>query len=149
MVLPDRFWNKVNKTEDCWEWTSSKTKKGYGEFSYNSATKRAHRLSYEDINGKIPEGLEIHHICNNRICVNPKHLEAVTHLANIQISVLRNKRTHCTKGHELTPDNLVHRTNRAHTECATCNRDRVGRYQAKKKALESGTMSVMGVDVSN
>lgn len=65
------FWKKVNKTESCWLWTASKDRDGYGHFARN---KRAHRISYILIKGKIPKGLWVLHKCDNPPCVNPDHL---------------------------------------------------------------------------
>ena len=86
-----RFWAKVDMTsgpEYCWDWTASLARHGYGHFAYRrgNGTKRnvkAHRFAYELEYGKVPEGLEVHHLCHNRLCVNPVHLKAVTHLENL------------------------------------------------------------------
>lgn len=82
-VLDERFWSKVDKTEDCWNWTACISASGYGVFRMNYRNYRAHRLSYEQVNGDIPEGLSIDHLCMNKKCINPKHLEAVTPKENI------------------------------------------------------------------
>ena len=79
-----RFFQKVKKTDNCWIWTAQKTK-GYGRFHQNSKVGdvMAHRFSYELEKGKIPDGLYLDHLCRNRGCVNPKHLEPVTNKENI------------------------------------------------------------------
>ena len=77
-MLPERFWNKVNKTEGCWLWTAALSH-GYGRFGKGGA---AHRLAWEDRNGPIPEGLVLDHLCRVPRCVNPEHLEPVTHREN-------------------------------------------------------------------
>jgi len=74
----ERFWNKVNKTETCWEWTAARHTNGYGAFWSAGRMRPAHRHSYELVEGPIPEGLELDHICHNRGCVNPDHLRPVT-----------------------------------------------------------------------
>ena len=78
----ERFWSKVEKTETCWNWTKGGHPSGYGTFSFQSRNKPAHRYSYELVNGTIPAGLSIDHICHNRGCVRPSHLRAVTHKQN-------------------------------------------------------------------
>ena len=79
-----RFWSKVNKSDSCWEWTGLTVGNGYGRF-WDANTGRmalAHRLAYEMVRGAIPPGLHIDHLCRNRKCVNPEHLEAVTQRVN-------------------------------------------------------------------
>lgn len=76
------FFDKINPVESgCWEWTASLFRCGYGQFG---AGKYAHRWSYEFFTGPIPEGLDVDHVCRNRKCVNPDHLEAVTRSVNIK-----------------------------------------------------------------
>lgn len=72
------FWQKVNQSGDCWEWTASKNRFGYGQVSNGKKLAKAHRVAYEFDNGPIPAGLDIDHICRNRGCVKPAHLRAVT-----------------------------------------------------------------------
>ncbi|MCG7596313.1 HNH endonuclease [Mycobacterium sp. PSTR-4-N] len=81
---PARFWQKVNKTESCWEWTAYKNSAGYGKFRLDGESRLAHRVSFEWANGPIPEGMEIDHICHNPGCVNPAHLRLATGSLNKQ-----------------------------------------------------------------
>lgn len=90
-----RFWSKVVKTEDCWEWTGAKTGAGYGHVLLNYKNVYAHRLSYELLVGPIPEGLVIDHVCRNRGCINPEHLEPVTPRENVMRAP-----KHVVHGHE-------------------------------------------------
>jgi HNH endonuclease len=83
----ERFWAKVDKTESCWLWTGALAK-GYGQFGGTRKQRiQAHRWAYQELVGSIPEGLELDHLCRVRRCVNPAHLEPVTHSVNIMRSV--------------------------------------------------------------
>lgn len=81
-----RFWAKVNKTDTCWLWTASKTSNGYGQFNPGgrSRPRPAHRVSWELVNGPIPHGSVMDHICFTPLCVNPQHLRPVTQQLNAE-----------------------------------------------------------------
>ncbi len=112
----ERFWEKVDKTEGCWLWTAARYWDGYGAFmtgykkDKNKRMVRAHRYAYELLVGPIPEGMELDHLCRNRACVNPTHLEPVTHKVNTlrgeTISAAFAARSHCSKGHAYDDQNL-------------------------------------------
>ena len=79
MDTADRFWAKVDKTDECWVWKAHRNK-GYGQFSMGGRAggmRAAHRISYEWANGPIPPGKSVDHRCHNRACVNPAHLRLV------------------------------------------------------------------------
>jgi hypothetical protein len=121
----------------CWIWQGPRTPYGYGIFHTGSrvdGTKRqggAHRAAYEMFVGPIPEGLELDHLCRVRACVNPDHLEPVTHLENMRRAPASQK-THCLRGHEYTPENTrLHRGKRA---CRTCIVESEKRRQARRRA---------------
>lgn len=85
MSVEERFWAKVTKTENCWLWTGSLHKIGYGQFKLEKKVVRAHRVSLEwSLGRKIGAGLVARHKCRNRNCVNPEHLEEGTQKENNQ-----------------------------------------------------------------
>lgn len=85
ITIDQRFWAKVHKTNDCWEWTSAVLKGGgYGQFGVDGRMLYAHRVAWEFANGPIPEGMELDHKCANRRCVRPDHLRVVTRSQNNQ-----------------------------------------------------------------
>lgn len=107
----DRFWTKVDKRPDgCWLWTAYRNPDGYGRFRpYRQNQVMAHRFAYEQIVGPIPEGLTLDHLCRDRACVNPAHLEPVTAGENVMrgtaVGAVNAAKTHCYRGHAFTPEN--------------------------------------------
>ena|SRR3990167_9907799 len=134
--IEDRFWAKVLKTDFCWVWTArsyirdkhrpNASRYKYGMFDVSwRPTKSipAHRMAYILANGCIPNDLQIDHLCRNTLCVNPKHLEAVTHRENLIRSPSLNMQAHrnktCTKGHPLTKENAYVHKNK-NPRCKIC-----------------------------
>jgi hypothetical protein len=128
---PDRFWRLVTKTPTCWRWDGALNGYGYGVVSrYPNGVKRrymAHRVAYELIVGPIPTGLTIDHLCRNKRCVNPAHLEPVTDRVNILRALVQN--LHCPKGHRYT-GKLDSRGDRV---CVECIRIKNARYYAAER----------------
>lgn len=124
--------------DGCWEWIGHLSTEGYGRLNVLGQRVYAHRYSYERFVGPIPPGLEIDHLCRNRKCVNPTHLEPVTHRINGlrgQGSPAQNaQRTNCANGHPLSGDNLTFRSvgSRKSRVCRQCHRDR-GRARTRRK----------------
>lgn len=123
-----RFWARVDRSGECWVWTGYVKPNGYASF-YPGGGRHvpkvyAHRFSFELANGvELEAGVEIDHTCNTRNCVNPAHLEAVTHRMNLDRAVER--RTHCKHGHAFSGDNVyMWRGNRF---CRTCRLARLVR----------------------
>ena len=84
--LEQRFWSKVDKdaTDGCWPWTASTSTDGYGQISVDGRLATVHRLSWEWVNGAIPDDMFLDHRCHNRRCVNPEHLRLTTNSQNLQ-----------------------------------------------------------------
>ncbi len=141
--IEDRFWEKVTKTDDCWIWTGSTAKGGYGQIWWNGRLQRAPRVAYELTFGRrVPEELDIDHLCRRPSCVRPEHLEAVTTSENIRrglLVALRPIQTHCVHGHELTKANT--RRWRSQLICKTCKAQWTRRYRATLKQKEGAVWS--------
>ncbi|WP_033356238.1 HNH endonuclease signature motif containing protein, partial [Kitasatospora aureofaciens] len=106
----------------------------YGQFNLHGRTYSAHRYAYTQLVGPIPDGLVIDHLCRNPSCVNPAHLEPVTHAENMRRSEPA-MRTHCIHGHEFTEANTYYRTPNCDgvRQCRACNAKAAARYQARKR----------------
>lgn len=139
----ERFWSKVQQSGDCWVWTSEQSR-GYGRIRISGRNVLAHRWSYEAMIGPIPDGLQIDHLCRNRLCVNPYHLEPVTAKVNIQrreeARVAAGIPTHCARGHEFTPSNTIVKSgNNGKRACRRCQRDWQRAYHRRQAAAKAGS----------
>jgi len=129
--ITERFLSKVSHQGECWEWIAFRDRDGYGKFFTHKVNgcavkEYAHRWAYSRWRGDIPEGMQIDHLCRNRACVRPEHLEAVTAKVNNSrsnsLSAQRARKTHCVRGHPLEGAN-VHITTKGQRRCRTCDRD--------------------------
>lgn len=127
----------VNPNNGCWEWQNA-LQAGYGSHTVKGKEQRAHRVSYKLAYGEIPEGMVIDHLCRNKRCVNPKHLEAVTQHENILRGTSPQahyaKRTHCNNGHPFSKDNTLIRENGSR-RCKACHKDYHSYYRRKNREL--------------
>lgn len=132
-----KFWAKVQPTGFCWEWMGAINSYGYGQFyiarPYSPA--KAHRLAYEVLVGEIPEGMQLDHLCRNRACVNPDHLEPVTPRLNVlrgfSPARIGSEKMRCERGHEFTPENTYHHEGRR--RCKKCRAARLKRWRNRQK----------------
>lgn len=128
----DRFWRQVEVTDECWLWQGGKTLHGYGQMSIDYRKTLAHRFSYELHYAAIPAGMEIDHLCRRRDCVNPAHLDVVTHAENMRRLV---GRPTCPKGHAMTDENTLRRADTGHRLCRACRDERNRAAYQRRKAL--------------
>jgi hypothetical protein len=132
-TIEQRFWSYVHFTPSCWEWTAYRHD-GYGRFNEGSRIARVHRFAYELLVGPIPDGLTIDHLCRNRACVNPAHLEPVT----VKVNVLRGegpaaqhaRKTKCPQGHPYDTQQAGGR------RCSICHRNEERRRKALIQAIK-------------
>jgi len=124
-----RVLSRAEVIAGCWQYTGSRDKYGYGRLTVwypatkSFKTEKTHRLVYEGLIGNIPSGLTIDHLCRNRACVNPDHMEVVTNhentLRGIGPSAINHRRTECQRGHPLSGPNL-HMRPSGRRQCLTC-----------------------------
>lgn len=120
----------------CWPWLGALTSGGYGSVGVDSAVKTAHRVVYELLVGPVPEGLDLDHLCRNRWCVNPDHLEPVTRPENVRRGHAARRATHCKNGHELTASNAYTYPRSGHRACRVCRRSRRRHPQSRMTKAE-------------
>jgi hypothetical protein len=123
----------------CWIWTGGTTghRAAYGTMKVRGKRVMAHRYLFEKARGPIPQGMEMDHLCRNPSCVNPSHLEAVTHKENMNRgnapSAIAKRTGLCPKGHQLEGRNLFIRKNGKRT-CMECKRATERAWEARHKS---------------
>lgn len=138
-ALADRILRNSFLTDrGCWQWAGSiQAESGYGYIRL-SPTKRSrvHRVAYESIVGPIPDGLQLDHLCRNRACLNPAHLEPVTSRVNtlrgMTVTAANAAKTHCINGHEFTPANTYVNPRRGNRSCRACSAASARRAKARR-----------------
>lgn len=129
----------IDHATGCWLWQGTIQPNGYGQIymGVQHRTSRVHRVSYETFVGPIPEGLVLDHLCRNRACANPAHLEPVTIGENVMrgetIAARNRVKTHCIHGHEFTAQNTATDA-KGGRRCQTCNREQCRRQHARRRA---------------
>ncbi len=136
--IQERFWGKVDASGPCWQWMGAGAGKGYGKIGVvvdgKPSYPYAHRVAWEILVGEIPEGKELDHLCKNRRCVNPDHLEPVTRRQNLArsaaVCTLNSLKSSCPQGHPYEGDNLIQ--NKYGRACRECRRA----YDRKRRPRE-------------
>lgn len=142
----ERFWSKVDTSGACWNWTAAIDKAGYGRISGPQRTMLyAHRTAWELTYGAIPPGLFVCHHCDNRRCVNPKHLFVGSSYQNTHDMLAKNRgqanknsaKTHCPKGHPYAGSNLIRLksyTGNGRRDCRACRLESAKLYKRTIRA---------------
>lgn len=141
--LPARLFDKImpEPNTGCWLWVGALKSDGYGSVWEGARrTVGAHRLVYELLRGPIPVGLSLDHLCRVPSCVNPDHLEPVTHRVNVlrgaSLQALNARKTHCPNGHPYDA-----RDRGGGRRCATCTRERRLAHYAANRERERARQS--------
>ena len=115
----------------CWVWQGALTD-GYARGRVAGRTVGLHRAEYEHVHGPIPDGMQLDHLCRNRACLNPTHLEPVTQRENILrgegVAATQARRTHCVRGHDLSNARI---TKKGYRVCRACKRGERERLRAR------------------
>ena len=143
--MKDSFWSRVQLDclDGCWEWKGYTTPHGYGRLTMNGKRQQAHRWAWELYAlPEVKQGQSLDHLCRNRVCVNPDHLEIVS----LSVNSLRGegfyaqnaRKTHCVNGHEFTPENIMPKVttcgSKLGRECRRCAYIRSRTYSIKRSA---------------
>lgn len=153
-AIPERIWSKLKLADSgCWEWQGSLSPDGYGLTTFGRKVRTSvHRAVYQAMRGPIPDNLVCDHLCRNRRCANPDHIEPVTNAENLRrgegglvvraIAAANAAKTHCKRGHPLSGDNLrlPYRGNRM---CRTCAYE-LDNARRRAKRRQAAALSASG-----
>lgn len=121
----------------CWEWTACLMDCGYGRMNVSGRLWLTHRLVYEQFRGQIPHGLDLDHLCRNRACCNPSHLEPVTRNENVARGVscaaIPARTGHCKRGHAIEGTNVYVATKTGKRRCKECKLENTRRWYREQK----------------
>lgn len=136
--LPVSFWANFSERGGCWEWTRARWN-GYGKTDVTGRTRRVYQVTWEAIIGPVPDGLELDHLCRNRACANPDHLEPVTHAENMGRAANLEREPAATAGawgNPLCPAGHVkdRRNSQGWMVCSECMKTAKARHRARRKA---------------
>lgn len=142
-LLPANMQNKIEYAHcdvadldpKCWNWTGARSSRGYGSVGHQKRVWSTHKLAYILLVGEVPDGLQIDHLCRNKRCCNPAHLEAVTGKVNCERTEAAQK-TRCAQGHPLVPPNLLIKKRKSGLtirNCRVCQLDYQRRARATKR----------------
>jgi hypothetical protein len=147
----DRFEAKIERTPWCWNWTGARDR-GYGRFGINGKTVYAHRVAYELWVAPLTPGLTVDHLCRNRSCVNPEHLEEVPNRTNqlrgTSPPANNSRKQKCVHGHPLSGENLYIVPTTGNRQCQTCRRalkDKVRGGPPTRPARKLTSVDVSGI----
>lgn len=135
---PERFERMYQPVpfSGCWIWTGALSSDGYGAFHVDGHCIQAHKFAYEQRGQQVPEGLELDHLCRIRCCVNPAHVEPVSHQLNMLrgagVGSANAAKTHCKRGHPFDEPNTYAR--KGGRVCRICNREDAKRYRERRSA---------------
>jgi len=126
----------------CWVWRGPLDRDGYGTFYLRRRGRRAHRVGWFSMHGPIPEGAVINHVCMNRACVNPQHLQLVTAAENSlrdsrSVAAINRRKTHCPRGHVFDVVRTSRTTGKTQRVCSTCEREKSRRLRQKWRAEDT------------
>lgn len=140
-TIEKALWDRITVTGFCWLYDGWLDKHGYGYTRFDGKTQRAHKLAYQELVGPVPEGKILDHLCRIRNCVNPDHLEPVTHKVNLMrgfTPARKNaEKTHCINGHEFSEANTYF--DGIQRYCRACASDKQKRLNSpERRAYRAG-----------